>query len=154
MRPAPQGCRDDSERQTLRDWTEMAFKLSKAEIASRDRLAKAVEEKADALRAEIDGYNVAVAEAWEKVADAELAYKAALGDVRSFVEKVHADRQAEYDEKSERWQEGERGEAAAAWLAEWEQPDLDDVELEEPEPVGEPDLEHADVLSGLPEGAE
>jgi hypothetical protein len=132
----------------------VAFKLSKSEAARRDELARALAEKADALRAKIEGYNDAMAKCWEAVACAVEEYNYALADARSFVEEVHTQRQGEYDDKSERWQEGERGEAAAAWLGEWEQPDLDDVELGEPEPVEEPDLEHAEALENLPEAAD
>jgi hypothetical protein len=132
----------------------VAFKLSKREAAQRDELARALAERADALRAKIEGYNDEMAERWRAVASAVEEYNGALTDARAFVEEVREGRQAEFDEKSERWQEGERGEAAATWLGEWEQPDLDDVEVAEPEPVEEPELEHAEVLENLPEAAE
>lgn len=132
----------------------MAFKLTKTEAARRNGLAKALAERADALRDGIECFNAAASEHWAEVEAARDEYNRALEEARSFVEEVREARQAEFDDKSERWQEGERGEAAAAWLAEWEQPDLDDVELDGPEPVEEPDLGHAEALVDLPDAAE
>lgn len=42
---------------------------------------------------------------------------------------VHDDMQAEYDDRSERWQESERAEATSTWLEELDQviSDLDDL---------------------------
>lgn len=59
----------------------------------------------------------------------------ALEEARNFVEDIHRERQEDYDSKSERWTEGEKGQAAYDWLNSWESAltDLEEVmEMEAP----------------------
>ena len=60
----------------------------------------------------------------------------AIEELRSVRDEVVADQENYYDERSERWQEGERGEAYAEWKDTWESAELElveDLELEEEE---------------------
>jgi hypothetical protein len=43
-----------------------------------------------------------------------------MTEAYGFVEDIVNERQTDFDDKSERWQEGERGQAAQSWLQDWE----------------------------------
>jgi molecular chaperone DnaK (HSP70) len=60
-----------------------------------------------------------------------------IEEARGFVEDIKNERQEEFDDKSERWQEGERGEAAQEWLQSWENAESELSEISNVEP---PDL--------------
>ncbi len=132
----------------------MAFKLTKKEMVTRDQIVAALREKGGGLEEAISTFNTAFEEAWGAVDAALTEYNDALAEAKEFTDEIHGDRQNEYDEKSEKWQEGERGEIASSWLGEWEGIDLSEIEIEKPDEIDVPDLSHADDLEGLPEMAE
>ena len=59
------------------------------------------------------------------------------------------DAEAEYDDKSEKWQEGDRGTAAREWIDSFDNVELDDAEMEAPEPLEEVEAEGLDDLENL-----
>ena len=94
----------------------MAFKLSKAERAEldsfRDRLAKehtdltgTLEEQAEIIEA-----------AYEKINGAIDTYNGVLSDARSYIEDIASRAESDFEDKSENWQSGERGEATREWI--------------------------------------
>ena len=129
----------------------MAFKLTKEQRADRDRFVQALREKGEALAGAVEAYNTALEELGKPVLAALEAYNEALSDARIFAEEVGQAIDDQIAEKSERWQDGEKGEKAAEWRDEWQGATLDDVELELPEPLEEPDLDAAGALEELPE---
>lgn len=60
--------------------------------------------------------------------DARLEYNDVLGLVRDFMTEVHDVAEEAYEEKSERWKEGDRGAATQAWIETWNTDDLEDIE--------------------------
>lgn len=104
----------------------MAFKLTKQEDARKSELEQELEtlvgvvedEKAEleaAMQKLIDDFNeTVVAPLREKMQEAY-----------GFVEDIVNERQGEFDDKSERWQEGDRGQAAQDWLQTWERSLID-----------------------------
>ena len=105
--------------------------LSKADearrAAIRDRLVNGEASLADGhadLLVAIGIYNAKINE-----------YNEALEEARGFVADIVNEIDSYITEKSERWQEGDTGQAFSAWKDEWEALDLEDLE---PEP--EPDL--------------
>lgn len=64
------------------------------------------------------------------------------------------DARAEWDEKSEKWQESDRGQEVNGWIDEWENAVSalpDEVELVIPAELDCPDLDAAELIDGLPE---
>jgi hypothetical protein len=57
----------------------------------------------------------------------------------------------EYDERPERWQQGDTGQAVSSWIDEWEGLDLGEVDEVSIDPVEEPEVNHADELEGAPD---
>lgn len=106
----------------------MAFKLSKADETRRTQLCKELEDKVSAIEKLIadkealtpyDGdpsvtrYGFAVAEIQLLIDD----------EINDFVSGVVDSFQSEFDDKSERWQESDRGQEVSDLIQEWD--DLD-----------------------------
>ena len=132
----------------------MAWKLNKAELTRRNALYDEIMGAGEDLLAAVAAYNEAMAEQAQKVQEALDAYNSALSDARDFRDEIVGDRDGDYQDKSEAWQEGDKGQAVRTWIDEWEGAELDEVEIEFPEELEEPDLAHADALNDLPEEAE
>jgi hypothetical protein len=92
------------------------FKLSKADLEKITAAAKRIEEPAAALTTAIAAYNEA------------------LGGLRKLVRAIETDWQANWDERSERWQEGTAGQSVAETITAWDAlaDELDDIEIELP----------------------
>jgi hypothetical protein len=128
----------------------MSIRPTKQEIRERDRLAAALRDN-----------EAEVAAQFERLLDALRAAPAALNsairtrnlvaqEAAAFAETVHDRLRDEYDEKSERWQEGDAGQEASSLIDEWDNVDVSqvgEVQIVEPELEGN---EGADALSELP----
>ena|ERR1700760_3674509 len=97
----------------------MAFKLTKAEIVARNKLA------AD-LRL-----------AHEQVERMIRAYNDALQAARNFAEQRAASWREQYDGRSERWQRSNMGSVVDAFIDEWEGYQPDDAAAPEPDAIDE-----------------
>ena len=92
------------------------FKLSKADSQKMMAAIKRTEEPAATLMAAIATYNEA------------------LGPLRQLIRTIETDWQANWDERSERWQEGTAGQSVAETITAWDAlaDELDDIEIELP----------------------
>lgn len=114
----------------------MAFKLTKAEDKRKAEIESDLEKavgKVEDAKNQLEADITALVETFNTEVVTPL--NEALSDARGFVEDIHRERTEEYDMKSERWMEGERGQAASDWLQTWETAagELDDVtEVEAP----------------------
>lgn len=96
----------------------MAFKLNGAMKIRRDDLV-----------AKLEAHKAAIAAAFE-------AYNADLEDAREFMNNdIVGHFNDEFDEKSEKWQEGDRADAVRSWLDEIDNAavDLTDIDFDESE---------------------
>lgn len=132
----------------------MAFKLSKQERAQRDDLCARLNAARATLDEKVEDVNDAVQTAIDALEAAVASYNDVLEEARGFVADIVAQGEEDIDDKSERWQEGERGEAARAWVDEWECAQLDDVELPTIDLLEIADDDHASTLETLPDAAE
>lgn len=69
-----------------------------------------------AVRATITEQAAAASAAKDAVISAVEDYNAALDALHGTIEEAKDGLQGEYDEKSERWQEGEKGQAVSSWI--------------------------------------
>lgn len=129
----------------------MAFKLTKAEGKRRTEFVAELEIASGVLSRAVEAFNLATEEAFTPVKKALDAYNEKLGEAREFVEDIVSSRRDEHGDKSDKWQEGERGQAAESWISEWENISLDDLDIDQPDALETPDPEHRDDLENLPE---
>ena len=128
----------------------MAFKLSKRQLAERDALATSLREKAAALNAAIAAFNQAIEPISRPVVEARDAYNAILEKARALSIDVTEAANGEFDARSERWQQSDKGIQVRSWIELWEL-NLDDVDLDMPEPLTEIDPdERALEIEGAP----
>ena len=156
------------------------MKITKAESKKRDEMAEKCDEAQGALASAIADYNIAlerVAEyaarimlspldfadderteiadalraAAEAHSDAVTGYNDAMENAKAFVEEVASRLRDVYDNRSEKWQEGDKGQSADSFIQTWEEfsPD-EESELEGnvadeferlPEPKGDEETE-------------
>lgn len=157
----------------------MSFKLTKREISDRDTLAEELrnahsvliqamndyntrmEELREALDDAVAVYNDGREEALASLEDARDGFNSLLEDTKAFVSDITGNAQSEYDERSEKWQDGERGRAASAWINEWAEANFDPIDLETGQPLDiqllypeelDPDYieDRAELLENLP----
>lgn len=81
-----------------------------------------------------DALDVAQADANEKIAQVQSDLSDKIADLNALVEEangireeIEADAQSYYDEKSEKWQEGDRGSAYSEWISAW-QNEVEEIE--------------------------
>ena len=127
----------------------MAFALTKAESARRDGYVKELNEKAAVIEDAVRVYNEGVAALRETLEKTITDYNETLGEARGFAEDIASAAEAAIDAKSEKWQEGEKGQAAANWRDEWQAVELEEIEIEWPDELESPDPDHATNLEAL-----
>lgn len=132
----------------------MAFKLSKSEDAGLSRIQADLAAAREDLDQKVEDVNDALQTAIDALNDALAGYNEKLEEARSVVADIVSAAEEDFSDKSERWQEGERGEAVRAWIDEIEQVMLDDIEAPEMEPIVLDAEDHADLLEQLPREAE
>lgn len=130
------------------------MKLTKQECKNRDTHVAALQEAAEILQSSVVEFNSEVERAWEQVTSALETYNEALSNAREFAEDIANNIESFYDEKSEKWQESDRGSAVRSMQEEWAALDTEEVTLDAPVAVNEPDCichgDHATNLEALP----
>jgi hypothetical protein len=132
----------------------VSFKLDKADKQRRGELVEQLSAAAAKVEDAINVYNAGL-EALKGPLEAEIeAYNALVTEARDFAEDRANVADEAISDKSDKWQESERGEAAVAFRDEWQNLSLDDVEIDLPDDVETPALDHSETLDGAPEEAE
>ena len=108
--------------------------LTKKQQKQQAELVEELREKEQAVNDAFDELDSAVAE-----------YNTTAADVSEFVNEVHGDMESHYNDRSEKWQEGEAGVAYYEWMSAWDGAAPEEIEVERPTFYGE-----ADEIDGLP----
>lgn len=130
----------------------MGFKLTRAEENRRDILRdKIADAKADfdqAMEAELK----VIEDALGSINAARTTYNEIVSEAFGFLDDIVNEREGEFDEMSERWQEGERGEVTQSWIESLQEArdeliDVEEIMIDLPDTASLPD--HAEVLDNL-----
>jgi hypothetical protein len=127
----------------------MTFKITKQQLAERGALAADLRKKAEALNIAIIAFNQTIQPVSQVVRDALEDYNGILEKARVLADSITEPAQRQFDEKSEKWQESDKGVHVRIWIEQWEM-SLEDVDLDLPEPLTEID---PDEQAGVIEGA-
>lgn len=151
-------------------------KLTKKQVEDRDAHVTALRSAKEKLTLAIGAFNEASETAFAEVStavetynqkrkdelvavtEAAEAYNEVAAEASSFCEGLRDEAQGYHDDKSEKWQEGDAGQAYAQWIEEIgldvsmiELEEPDDLEVEEPAEVDEPSMEVGpDELEEMP----
>lgn len=129
-------------------------KLTKSQQAERETIVTALREEGGKLEDAVRVFNEKLQTAKGELEAAQTAYNEKLSTARDFAEGVASTTQEYIDDKSEKWQEGEKGQAVAEWQQVWADISLDDVDLGLPDELSEPEITHADDIENIAESAE
>jgi hypothetical protein len=132
----------------------VAFKLSKEELRTRARIVECLREQRSKLEDAVNVYNEAIGGLTEALQQAVANYNDEVGAARDFAEGIVSEADSQISDKSEKWLEGDKGQAAESWKSEWEGLSFDDVEIDTPDAVEFDAEDYADALEGAPEEAE
>lgn len=112
-------------------------RLSKKQVAAINGAKEAVTEATDKLKEAVESIREEGQEKLQAIRDAVeeftswrddatrddsefdevfMEYQTALGDARDVIDVIAAEAESYYDEKSEKWQEGEKGESYSEWM--------------------------------------
>lgn len=128
----------------------MAFKFTKEDLARRDEYVTNLRAEWRRVDKAVEAYNAAMSENKAELEKLIGHYNNELGEASGWMEDVCSRLSAEYDEKSEKWQESERGEAVRSWIDELEGLDLEwEVSPDLPEELQLDEPEHADTLDQI-----
>ena len=128
------------------------FGLSKTEIDDLDKVQTALTDARTKLDAAVDKYNGALEDLANGIQEAIDEYNQSLEEARQVLADVVSQAEQDLSERSERWLEGDKGQAVQEWKDSIESlmnNDLNDVELELPGPIELDCEDHADLLGGI-----
>lgn len=129
----------------------MAIKLSKDELKRRDEIVEKLQTAAQDFQIAVDNYNEQVQALKAVVEAAYELYNEAVSEAHEFSAEIDCRLTDEIGEKSEKWQDGEKGQAAIAMQEEWMNASFDaEAELEWPDDLEFDDPDHASTLENLP----
>ncbi len=121
------------------------LKLSKSQIVEKEGHASDLGEKKEAMEQAVVAYNEAMATEWRKVEAAIQEYNDAVTSADEWRAAINSDQASYFDDRSERWQAGEKGEAYSQWKDQWEE-EFEKVEVEKPDDL---EIDPDDIVSKL-----
>lgn len=131
----------------------MAFQLTKAQIKAMAAHKDALREKRAQIEVEFDSLTKALVGIMAVLNERIRQYNDRVAAAQDFATEIAEEHRGEYDNKSDGWRDGERGQAADEFISAWESislTDVDAIELVEPDAP----LFDNDDLDDLPEEAD
>jgi polyhydroxyalkanoate synthesis regulator phasin len=111
-------------------------KLSKKQLEQRDHFDSRIHDHFDELEAAISTFNEKVAALHAELIVPEVEkLNVTLGEAKEFVDELHSDAENYYNERSEKWQEGDKGQEYNTWFENMSNVGESIEEVEVPEPT-------------------
>jgi chromosome segregation ATPase len=125
-------------------------KLTKTELEQRDALVAKLRVARESLDTAVNEFNAKLDDMRNELTPHADAYNELLEEARGFMEDIARERQEAFDERSESWQESDKGVEAAAWISEWENAGLDELDIDYPVDIDIQAEDAAQTLEDLP----
>ena len=126
-------------------------RLNRKQSSEKASHVQAINTAKEKLEEVILEYNSKMGAAWGPVQEALDKLNQAVAEANEFRDDICTQQQDYYDERSEKWQEGDAGSSYSSWMEEWDS-ELEEVRMEPPEELEVPDCSEAlDQLEQLPE---
>ena len=128
------------------------FKLAKEEISTRNAIQTKLNDAWAEVEKSVGDFNDAVQELRGPVDTAVTKFNEAAAEANEFAANVAARASEEFDNKSENWQESDKGQEASSWKDEYENFTMDELEEGWPDDldIPQPDI---DIEAALPQEA-
>jgi 2-succinyl-5-enolpyruvyl-6-hydroxy-3-cyclohexene-1-carboxylate synthase len=123
--------------------------LSKTEQKEQEAHGAALEAAKGKLEDAISAFNAEMLSLFENVQAATEEYNEVVDQANGWRDDIHNAQEAFFDEKSERWQEGDRGENYSSWAEEWDNA-LEQVEVDCPDEIPMPEMDQVETITNLP----
>ena len=125
--------------------------LSKDQVKERLTLVAAIRDAYAELEGAVDGCNATIEAERQKVEARQEALNARLQEAREWASGLVEAMRDYCDERSEKWREGEAGQAYEEWKAAYEGFDPEEMDVDLPGELELPECEVAEELDSLPE---
>lgn len=129
-------------------------KLTKTQVTARDKHAEDIRNAIAELNGDIEIYNKAIEEAKSNLEPAITKLNECLEAARNWRDEVVAEMDDYAGNRSEKWSEGDAGQTFESWKQEFENLELEDVEIEFPEELDVVEDDRSEAVDNLPEVAE
>lgn len=126
------------------------FALSKTETETRDNLVTKLNEAWGKVEDAVTAFNDGVVDMRAVVERAVEDYNEVVSEAEAFAADIANEIETEYDNKSEKWQEGERAEAVTGMKDEWQGLDMSQIDPTYPDDLEIGDPGQAEALEALP----
>jgi uncharacterized protein with von Willebrand factor type A (vWA) domain len=127
------------------------IRLTKTQITRRDELVAKLEAAEEKLHEAVGSFNDKMQALYDEEVQPVLeAHNDLVAEANELREEIGGEQNDYLSGRSEKWLEGERGQAYQEWIDAWSN-DLESVFIEAPEPLDEPDCTASEALRDMPE---
>lgn len=122
-------------------------KLNSAQREKLESYQRDLESCKDRVDTAIGDFNLAINELWESTVGEDIKeYNTFVREAQEFIEEMRDKMHSYYDERSESWQEGDKGDEYQEWMDIWDS-DLDEIgDGFEAEETSSPDFDAAEEI--------
>jgi hypothetical protein len=131
----------------------VAFKLNRRQASERADLVERFAKASGELESAVEEFNDKIGELKAPVEAALATYNEIAVEAAQFAADIASEAETAIDEKSEKWQDGDRGQAAMGWKDEWEALSFDEVEIDFPDELDFNNPDYGAVLEQTPDEA-
>ncbi len=125
--------------------------LTKDHLTKRDEIVAALRVAAEKVEAAISQFNANLEVAMAPVDAAVEEYNRVVEQAGELAVDVYFEAEADFCNRSEKWQDSEKGEEYQEWMDQWNNVSLELAEVGRPDELETPDLSAADTLESLPQ---
>jgi len=115
-------------------------RINKAKLLEIAAVSGTCQEAAEKLTGAVEAYNEGLAALKAPLEAALQAYQEATAGLKELYEGIAQEAREYYDERSERWQEGEEGAAYNEWAEALEGFEIEEIEIDFPEEIDAPEV--------------
>jgi tRNA U54 and U55 pseudouridine synthase Pus10 len=105
-------------------------KLNKKQIKEQAEIVAEIRKSGEALQTAVRAYDVDKTSSWEAIRAAQKAYNETADKACEFCSNIAEQIGAYMDERSEKWQDSDKGQAFSDWKDAWESFECDPVECD------------------------
>lgn len=111
-----------------------------------EKLMVNIAETNEKIQDAVNDANEKIKEIWSDAESQISAYNEAVQAFNTFAQEVASDLQSDFDDKSDKWQESEKGESAQELINTWEEIQISEYEADGPDELEADELDELETL--------